>query len=138
MAKIAKHIAAATFFMSFLVFANSEVPTDLDSLFRGKEFQLPPLDSSHRTSYSEVPLPKSTGKESNEAYVLQFDAIVNFDAAQARRATLRTQTGYEIQMIFDAPFYKLRGGNFRKKSEAEDKARELSLYNISAFVIRIR
>lgn len=96
------------------------------------------MDSSYRTKYSEASQPKGASKESNELYVLQFDAIVNFDAAQARRAALRTQTGYEIQMVFDAPFYKLRGGSFRKKSEAEDKAREFSLYNISAFVIRIR
>jgi len=41
-------------------------------------------------------------------------------------------------MIFDAPFYKLRGGFFKKKSEAEDKARELSLYNISAFAVKLK
>lgn len=137
MEKIAKLIAAAMFFVPLALFA-SEVPTDIDSLFRGKEYQLPPLDSSYRTSYSEVSAPSNAGKETNELYTLQFDAIANFDAAQSRRATLRTQTGYDIQMVFDAPFYKLRGGAFRKKSDAEDKARELSLYNISAFVVRIR
>jgi hypothetical protein len=139
MKKIAKFAAMAIFSMPLsLVFANSETPTDIDSLFRGKEFQLPPLDSSYKSNYSEIPQAKSSEKEQDGMFVLQFDAIANFDAAQTRRARLQSQTGYDIQMIFDAPFYKLRGGYFKKKSEAEDKARELSLYNVSAFVVKIR
>jgi len=69
---------------------------------------------------------------------LQFDSVADFDAAQARRARLQSQTGYGIQLVFDAPFYKLRGGYFKKKSDAEDKARELSQYNISAFVVKVK
>jgi hypothetical protein len=142
MKKIAKLTAVAAFFMPLaLAIADSGSPTDIDSLFRGREFQLPPLDSSYRANYSETPVSQaknSSREQLEEAYTLQFDAVANFDAAQARRARLQSQTGYDIQMLFDAPFYKLRAGYFRKKSEAEDKARELSLYNISAFVIKIR
>jgi hypothetical protein len=139
MRKIAKLTAVAAFFMPLaLAFADSETPTDIDSLFRGKEFQLPRLDSSYRVNYSEAPLSKNSGKEQDGAYTLQFDAVANFDAAQVRRAKLQAQTGYDIQMIFDAPFYKLRGGQYKKKSEAEDKARELSLYNISAFTVKLK
>jgi len=139
MRKIAKLTAIAAFFMPLaLAFADGEAPTDIDSLFRGKEYQLPPLDSSYRVNYSEFPQAKNSDKEQDVAYALQFDAIANFDAAQTRRAKLQSQTGYDIQMIFDAPFYKLRAGYFKKKADAEDKARELSLYNISAFVVKIR
>jgi len=141
MRKIAKCVAVAAFFMPLaLALADGEAPTDIDSLFRGKEFQLPPLDSSYRTKYGEVPVSqaKNSREEQDGAYTLQFDAVANFDAAQIRRAKLQAQTGYEIQMLFDAPFYKLRAGFFKKKSEAEDKARELSLYNISAFVVKIK
>jgi len=120
------------------VLANNEAITDIDSLFKGKEYQFPTLDSSYRTNYSEVSVEKSSGKEQEGAYVLQFDAVANFDAAQARRAKLQVQTGYDIQMVFDAPFYKLRGGYFKKKTEAEDKARELSMYNISAFAVKVK
>jgi len=134
MQKIAKLVVL---FVS-LAFATSENPTDIDSLFRGKEFQLPPLDSSYKTNYNEASNAKTTAKEADGAFTLQFDAIANFDAAQARRVRLQSQTGYEIQMIFDAPFYKLRGGHFKKKAEAEDKARELALYNISAFVVKVK
>jgi len=96
------------------------------------------LDSSYKTNYNEASNAKTTAKEADGAFTLQFDAIANFDAAQARRVRLQSQTGYEIQMIFDAPFYKLRGGHFKKKAEAEDKARELALYNISAFVVKVK
>jgi len=132
-----KKIAKLAMFLVSLAFATSDIPTDLDTLFRGKEFQLPPLDSSYRTNYNEVPHAKAAAKDDG-AFTLQFDAIANFDAAQARRAKLQSQTGYDIQMIFDAPFYKLRGGLFKKKSDAEDKAREFALYNISAFVVKVR
>jgi len=132
-------ISAAFLMLPSLVFANNEPPTDIDTLFRGKEYQFPALDSSYRTNYSsDVSVEKSSGKEQDAAYVLQFDAIANFDVAQARRAKLQVQTGYDIQMVFDAPFYKLRGGYFKKKTEAEDKARELSLYNISAFAVKVK
>jgi len=139
MKKIEKLLIVAAFsVLPLLVFANNESPTDIDSLFRGKEYQFPPLDSSYRTNYNDVSVEKSSGKEQETIYVLQFDAVANFDAAQARRAKLQVQTGYDIQMVFDAPFYKLRGGYFKKKTEAEDKARELSLYNISAFAVKIK
>jgi len=139
MKKIEKLLIVAAFLvLPSPVFANNESPTDIDSLLRGKEYQFPHLDSSYRTNYSDVSHEKSSGKEQETAYVLQFDAIANFDVAQARRAKLQVQTGYDIQMVFDAPFYKLRGGYFKKKTEAEDKARELSLYNISAFAVKVK
>jgi len=132
MEKIAKLIVVAA------IFAYGENLTDIDSLFAGREFQLPHLDSSYRIDYNIVSMAKSSSKEQDEAYTLQFDAVADFDVAQARRAKLRTQTGYDIQMIFDAPFYKLRGGGFKSKLDADDKAREFSIYNISAFPVKVR
>ena len=122
-----------------LAFAGNSVPTDIDSIFRGNEFQLPVLDSSYRSNYSDVSQIKTAEKDKESGmYVLQFDAIADFDAAEARKAKLQSQTGYDIHLLFDAPFYKLRGGYFKKKQDAEDKARELAIYNISAFVVKIR
>jgi len=134
MEKIAKVIVVAA------VFAYSEPPTDIDSLFAGREFQLPYLDSSYRVDYNIGSMAKSSSKEQDDVYIytLQFDAVADFDVAQARRAKLRNQTGYDIQMIFDAPFYKLRGGGFKSKLDADEKARELSIYNISAFAVKVR
>jgi cell division protein FtsN len=123
-------------FLAVSAFAEGLPPTDLDSLFRGSEFKLPTLDPSYRASYTEtLNSDQSQGKE-GEAYTLQFGAVANFDDAQNLRAKLQAKTGFGISMTFDAPFYKLRGGYFKKKSEAEDKARELSLLNVSAFPVK--
>jgi len=132
MEKIAKLIVVAA------VFANGENPTDIDSLFAGREFQLPSLDSSYRVDYNIVSMAKSSSKEQDETYTLQFDVVADFDLAQASRARLKAQTGYDIQMIFDAPFYKLRGGSFKSKLDADDKVREFSISNISAFAVKVR
>lgn len=121
-----------------LLFAN---PTDLDTLFRGKEYK-PVLSKSLRTESEkskEMTLSSSkSDKTSDGYYVLQFEAVADFDAAQRRRAQLSASTGFAIQVVFDTPFYKLRGGGWNSKAKAEDKARELSVYNINALVIKIR
>ena len=65
-------------------FAQSNV---IDTLMQGKEYKLPPLDTSLRS--------KSSGFKSSETeqantkdyvYMVQFDAMADFDAAQSRRA----------------------------------------------------
>ena len=116
-------------------------PTDIDSLFRGKEYK-PELSSALRdtTDISAIAVSKGSAKESkgNGYYVLQFEAVGDFDAAQRRKAQISASTGYNIQVVFDAPFYKLRGGGWTSKKAAEDMARELSIYNINALVIKLK
>lgn len=117
-------------------------PTDIDSLFRGKEYK-PELNASLRDTTnvsSAMPVKAKDAKESkgNGLYVLQFEAVGDFDAAQRRRAQIAATTGYNIQVVFDAPFYKLRGGGWTSKKAADDKARELSVYNINALVVKLR
>ena len=118
-------------------------PTDIDSLFRGKEYK-PVLSSSLRDTTnvsSSIPGKAKDGKDAkggNGYYVLQFEAVGDFDAAQRRRAQISAATGYNIQVVFDAPFYKLRGGGWTTKKAADDKARELSVYNINALVVKLK
>ncbi len=133
-------IAFIVGFAAVLSFAGD--PTDMDSLFRGNEYS-PELSASLRdTSASAGPAvpgkANADKKESKDLYVLQFEAVGDFDAAQRRRAELSASTGYAIQVVFDAPFYKLRAGGWNNKKAADDKARELSAYNISAFVVKVR
>lgn len=131
-----KYIAAFLFSMS-LVWAGA--PTDLDSLFQGREYK-PVLSSSLRDTTSGQNLSSKSKKDgkSEGLFVLQFEAVADFDAAQRRKAELSASTGYTIQVVFDTPFYKLRGGGWSSKKVAEDKARELSAYNINAFVVKVR
>ena len=117
-------------------------PTDLDSLFRGNEYK-PALNASLRdtTNVSQGAMAGKAAAKSSKAdgyYMLQFEAVADFDAAQRRRAQISASTGYAIQVVFDAPFYKLRGGGWTTKKAADDKARELSAYNINAFVVKIK
>ena len=70
-------------------------PTDIESLFRGKEYK-PELSASLRdtTSVSAVPGKKdSKDAKGNGLYVLQFEAVGDFDAAQRRRAQISAATG---------------------------------------------
>lgn len=117
-------------------------PTDMDSLFRGNEYK-PELSASLRDTSATGPAALSeksaaTKGKSEGFFMLQFEAVADFDAAQRRKAQLAASTGYAIQVVFDAPFYKLRGGGWNTKKAADDKARELSAYNIPAFVVKVR
>ncbi|WP_298771103.1 SPOR domain-containing protein [uncultured Fibrobacter sp.] len=129
----------AVLFCSAVAFAAE--PTDIDSLFRGKEYK-PVLSASLRdTSAKESAVPGKAAAKSSKSdgyYMLQFEAVADFDAAQRRRAQIAASTGYAIQVVFDTPFYKLRGGGWTSKKAAEDKARELSAYNINAFVVKVK
>lgn len=136
-----RKIAISLFASALLSLVWAGEPTDIDSLFRGKEYK-PELNSSLRdtTNVSSLPAKAKDGKESkgNGYYVLQFEAVGDFDAAERRRAQIAASTGYNIQVVFDAPFYKLRGGGWTSKKAADDKARELSAYNINALVVKLR
>ncbi len=136
-----RKIAISLFASALLTLVWAGEPTDIDSLFRGKEYK-PELSPSLRdtTNVSSLPAKAKDGKESkgNGYYVLQFEAVGDFDAAERRRAQIAASTGYNIQVVFDAPFYKLRGGGWTSKKAADDKARELSAYNINALVVKLR
>lgn len=137
-----KILAVMSLFALGLSSAYAGDPTDLDSLFKGREYK-PMLSASLRDSAAAQQnnaVVKSNAKsgKSDGYYMLQFEAVADFDAAQRRRAQLSASTGYAIQVVFDTPFYKLRGGGWTAKKAAEDKARELSAYNINAFVVKVK
>jgi cell division protein FtsN len=137
-----KILAALSLCAGAFVSSFAAEPTDLDSLFRGKEYK-PVLSASLRdsaTSEASAVPGKAAAKSSKSDgyYMLQFESVADFDAAQRRRAQISASTGYAIQVVFDAPFYKLRGGGWANKKAAEDKARELSAYNITAFVVKVK
>lgn len=127
--------------MLFAVSSSYSQSTPVDTLLQGKEYKLPPLDTSLRSKATGYQVAKTDaqgnagGKEFS--YTLQFDALADFDAAQSRRADLQRRTGYAIQLVFDSPFYKLRAGSWAKKEDAEDQVRTLSEVNVQAFVVKI-
>ena len=80
-----RKIAISLFASALLTLVWAGEPTDIDSLFRGKEYK-PELSPSLRdtTNVSSLPAKAKDGKESkgNGYYVLQFEAVGDFDAAQ--------------------------------------------------------
>ena len=113
-------------------------PTTLDTLMQGKEYRLPALDSTYRSKGADYKVAKAEAEGPKDfIYMLQFDALADFDAAQARRMDLQRRTGYGIQLVFDSPFYKLRAGGWTKKEDAEDQMRQLAESNIQAFVVKV-
>jgi|GEM_PF-474027 len=120
-----------------VAFAAQAQPTAVDSVMQGKEYKLPPLDSTYRSKASGFKTAPAHSAQANDlVYMIQFDALADFDAAQARRADLQRRTGMSIQLIFDEPFYKLRAGSYSKKEDAEDQVRQLSEANIQAFLVK--
>lgn len=114
--------------------------TPVDTLLRGKELELPAIDPSLRNSTGEFDhlVSKEDQSESKDLYVLQFEALADFDAAQKRRAILMNRTGYSIHLVFNAPFYKLRSGRYTSKEKAEDAVAQLAAINVTAFVVKLK
>jgi len=126
-------------FAAFVVVGNAQTP--VDTLLQGKEYKLSPLDSTYRSkgaNYDKAAGSSDALGKDNVVYVLQFDAIADFDAAQSRRADLQRRTGLAIQMVFDSPFYKLRAGGWAKKEDADEQARQLSDNHVQTFVVKIQ
>jgi septal ring-binding cell division protein DamX len=89
---------------------------------------------------SEAPETRPAAKEApaaaGSAFRIQLDALSDMDAAQTRKAALEKILGEKIDMVFDAPYYKLRFGNFATKQEAEDKLVDLAGKNLQGFIVR--
>jgi septal ring-binding cell division protein DamX len=67
---------------------------------------------------------------------IQIGAESDVDAAQAKKAEYEKLLGGAVDMVFDAPYYKLRWGYFDTKQDAEDKLLELSDLKIQGFVVK--
>ena len=67
---------------------------------------------------------------------LQVGAESDVDAAQAKKQEYERTLGGNVDVVFDAPYYKLRWGYFDSKQDAEDKVLELSDLKIQMFVVK--
>ncbi|MDQ3002330.1 MAG: SPOR domain-containing protein, partial [Fibrobacterota bacterium] len=67
---------------------------------------------------------------------IQVGAESDVDAAQAKKQEYEKLLGGTVDVVFDAPYYKLRWGFFDSKQDAEDKILELSDHKIQGFVVK--
>ncbi len=117
-------------------------PDELDKLLDAKPMvlasvkpasQATPTNGSGGISESKNPEVASTGKAK---FRIQISAESDIDAAQAKKSLYEKQLGGSVDMVFDAPYYKLRWGFFDSKQDAEDKLLELSDKKIQGFVVK--
>lgn len=109
-------------------------PTETDLLLDAKPHTLPEIKSAA----AEPALAADVGKEKTTRgpWRIQVAALADLESAQARKRELDVKLGGTVDLIFDAPYYKLRWGAFASKQEAEDKLLEMSEVIREGFVIR--
>jgi septal ring-binding cell division protein DamX len=113
-----------------------EPPGELDKVLDAKPIALaavkPASQGQAAASASKSPEPaKGRGN-----FRIQIGAESDVDAAQAKKAQYEKLLGGSVDMVFDAPYYKLRWGYFESKQDAEDKILELSDLKIQGFVVK--
>ena len=67
---------------------------------------------------------------------IQVGAENDIDAAQAKKREYERTLGGTVDVVFDAPYYKLRWGFFDTKQDADDKILEIAELNIQGFVVK--
>jgi septal ring-binding cell division protein DamX len=111
-------------------------PGELDKVLDAKPIALaavkPASQGASAASAAKAPEP-AKGKGN---FRIQIGAESDVDAAQAKKAQYEKLLGGSVDMIFDAPYYKLRWGSFETKQDAEDKILELTDLKIQGFVVK--
>ncbi len=109
--------------------------TPIDLLFKGKEYALKGIDTT-RSNKDFYFVKERNVKVDHSDYILQFATLADFDSAQRKLNYLNKVTGLSLRLVFNAPFYKIRGGIFKTRDEAEEKIMELNLLEITAFIMK--
>lgn len=113
-----------------------EEPGELDRLLDSKPIALAAVKpSSQSQSGPAAKAPESVSKGRGN-FRIQVGAESDVDAAQAKKAEYEKLLGGSVDVVFDAPYYKLRWGWFDSKQDAEDKILELTDFKIQGFVIK--
>ena len=110
-----------------------EEPGELDKMLDAKPLPLPALKSA---SPGFEPLPPGKTNAGRGNFRVQLGAEADIESAQAKKSEYERTLGGVIDVVFDAPYYKLRWGYFGTKQEAQDKILELTELNIQGFVIK--
>jgi len=113
-----------------------EEPGELDRMLDSKPIVLAavkPASQAQTGMAAKAPEAVAKGRGS---FRIQVGAESDVDAAQAKKAEYEKLLGGSVDVVFDAPYYKLRWGWFDSKQDAEDKILEFSDSKIQGFVIK--
>lgn len=115
-----------------------EEPGELDKLLDAKPIALAVVKPSSQSTpagagASKAAEPVTKGKGN---FRIQVGAESDVDAAQAKKQEYEKALGGTVDVVFDAPYYKLRWGYFDSRQDAEDKVLEMSDLKIQMFVVK--
>ncbi|MDB5104728.1 MAG: Sporulation domain protein [Fibrobacteres bacterium] len=115
-----------------------EEPGELDNLLDAKPIAMAAVKPASQAvtggpGIAKAAEPASKGKGN---FRLQVGAESDVDAAQAKKQEYEKLLGGSVDVVFDAPYYKLRWGYFDSRQDAEDKMLELSDLKIQMFVVK--
>ncbi len=129
------HAAAA---QSAAVSKGADEPTELDRMLDAKPITLAAVKPANTGTATAATTPAApvAAPAGKAKFRLQIGAESDVDAAQSKQAEYERKLGGSVDMVFDAPYYKLRWGYFETKQDAEDKILEISDQKIQAFVIK--
>ena len=115
-----------------------EEPGELDKLLDAKPIALAAVKPAAQATPSGPGAAKSAEPVSKGKgnFRIQVGAESDVDAAQAKKQEYEKALGGTVDVVFDAPYYKLRWGYFDSRQDAEDKVLEMSDLKIQMFVIK--
>jgi hypothetical protein len=112
-----------------------EEPGEIDKLLDAKPIALAAVKpASQAQAAAKAAAPEPAKGKGN--FRIQVGAESDVDAAQAKKAEYEKLLGGTVDVVFDAPYYKLRWGYFDSKQDAEDKILEISDLKIQGFVVK--
>jgi hypothetical protein len=114
-------------------------PEELDKLLDAKPIALAavkPASQAGSAASGNSKTPDAAVAKGKGNFRIQVGAENDLDAAQSKKAEYEKLLGSPVDVIFDAPYYKLRWGYFETKQDAEDKLLELSDFKIQGFVVK--
>lgn len=113
-------------------------PGELDKLLDAKPMALAAVKPATPASLGAPAAAKAAAEPAKGKgnFRIQIGAESDVDAAQAKKAQYEKMLGGTVDVVFDAPYYKLRWGYFETKQDAEDKILELSDQKIQGFVVK--
>jgi len=103
-------------------FRPSDYDADLDEYF-GKKTT---ADSVAQAPVDSQVVEQETEPEAIQGYRVQLFSSTNFEEANAKKAEAESLFPEEkFYVVYDAPVYKIRGGNFRTRFEADKLSKKL-------------
>ena len=83
-----------------------------------------------------TPSEKKPNSHSSNKYRIQLLTVADIETAQEKKRKFSYLIGTNVEIVFDAPFYKLRFGHFKSKRKAENKILDIEDLGLQGFIIK--